>query len=759
MRKSLSVTGLAAALAYTLGLGFTVMRVAGIDVQFSSFLLYTAIIFAVVIPILSFKPCAIALAAITAICLVFFLYNFDYYARLAVQLAQRMALFFQGAAPLENFDRILISCVVVVPLSAAAILFAGRLNDAFLLTAVAMAFFVAAWELGYTDIMPGLCACSVSVIVVFAASYARKFVKSVSPAAVARRAALFALPLALIAVLICAGFAPLSQASSLSRVAFVEDFFDDIADAFGPSLGYGRERRSFNFSDYGYSSELGGPVSLSRAPVMTVSGATGSTLLRGSIKDEYTGHSWRDSSESETYRFDAPLQRKYRDAVFNADLPAAPVPGSFMQAAQINITLLSGGISTIFTSGRPTAVYSGNLERFVPYFDSQGELFSKYYMARETSYTVEDSMPRWYSSGFSSAVTRLEAAVADKKAAGLIPDPQYEEILEQYTRLPTLSLQVRAYASLLTAGQDTPYEKACAIMEQLRGSYIYSLDVPYVPYDMELVEWFMQTRVGYCTYFATAMTVLARASGIPARYVEGFSLYNLTPDKNGAYTVTGAQAHAWCEVYLEGIGWIPFDATAAGASAAGSSNSPDNNNENSREQEELPPGEDPENESPSNPDPIPTQSRANADPIAEKRPFPWIYLVLALFAAAAVTVAAVAALKSRFKNSRLLKKYSHGECLMLCWRDIMNMLKYWELSPEPGETCMALAERAGGSFSFEACPFSRVAQLTELYIYGGIDPGPEALLAVIDFRREMDDALFKKLRPFRYISCRIRWLI
>ena len=57
------------------------------------------------------------------------------------------------------------------------------------------------------------------------------------------------------------------------------------------------------------------------------------------------------------------------------------------------------------------------------------------------------------------------------------------------------------------------------------------------------------------------MTVLLRSIGIPARYVEGYMLPP-EPIKDNTYEVTNENAHAWVEVYFEGLGWIPFEPTS-----------------------------------------------------------------------------------------------------------------------------------------------------------------------------------------------------
>jgi transglutaminase-like putative cysteine protease len=113
-------------------------------------------------------------------------------------------------------------------------------------------------------------------------------------------------------------------------------------------------------------------------------------------------------------------------------------------------------------------------------------------------------------------------------------------------------------------------EAARAIQQYLRedGGFTYSLDVPEtIRNDFGQLEkpdpisLFLRSKIGYCVQFATAMIMMAREAGIPARMGIGF----LPGTANrGVYTVTGAQAHAWPELYFEGIGWLPFEPTPSG---------------------------------------------------------------------------------------------------------------------------------------------------------------------------------------------------
>lgn len=97
------------------------------------------------------------------------------------------------------------------------------------------------------------------------------------------------------------------------------------------------------------------------------------------------------------------------------------------------------------------------------------------------------------------------------------------------------------------------------VKEYVKNSATYSLDTPRPPADTEdFVYWFLnESDTGYCVHFASAATVLLRAAGIPARYVEGYTV-DVDPGKT---TVRGDMAHAWVEYYVEELGWVILDPT------------------------------------------------------------------------------------------------------------------------------------------------------------------------------------------------------
>ena len=102
----------------------------------------------------------------------------------------------------------------------------------------------------------------------------------------------------------------------------------------------------------------------------------------------------------------------------------------------------------------------------------------------------------------------------------------------------------------ITKDSNTSIEKVLEIKKYLTKNYVYDLQVSVVPEDSEFIDYFLfKEKKGYCTYFNTTMTVMCRIAGVPARYVEGFKTSNEKDDK-GLYSVSNADAHAWCEVLL-----------------------------------------------------------------------------------------------------------------------------------------------------------------------------------------------------------------
>ncbi len=160
---------------------------------------------------------------------------------------------------------------------------------------------------------------------------------------------------------------------------------------------------------------------------------------------------------------------------------------------------------------------------------------------------------------------QVESAVTAARLQQLRASPaEYPAwVSKRYLALPeNLPIRVRELGFAIAAGQPTPYDKARAIELYLR-QIPYTLDVPAPPTDRDVADFFLfDLQKGYCDYYATAMAVLARSVGLPARLVTGFASGAYDPVQN-VYRVVEADAHSWVEIYFPEVGWVEFEPTAA----------------------------------------------------------------------------------------------------------------------------------------------------------------------------------------------------
>lgn len=171
---------------------------------------------------------------------------------------------------------------------------------------------------------------------------------------------------------------------------------------------------------------------------------------------------------------------------------------------------------------------------------------------RGLTYSVTSTVPR-------PSQDEIRAAVAGR-------DPGGDETLE----VPAgLDPGVAVLLASITSAKNSAGEKALAIQEFLRSdAFTYTLQAPRTA-GMDVISTFLlRDRAGYCIHFAAAMVAMARMEGIPARMAVGFTPG--VPQGEG-FAVTTHDMHTWPELYLDGLGWVPFEPTPSVAGAPGSS--------------------------------------------------------------------------------------------------------------------------------------------------------------------------------------------
>lgn len=251
--------------------------------------------------------------------------------------------------------------------------------------------------------------------------------------------------------------------------------------------------------------------------------------------DEYTGDGWRRSPErNEAFAGGQPITPPM----------APPVAGALVQIAQ-QVDWLQDQRITRYTLGRPAVFSHDVMTAWRGQDDFVGAL-------------GQNDPPVRY-----AAESTVVVATPDELRAARLEDVP-STIRTRYTGLPdSIPRRVLDLARRIAAPEGSslsPYDQARAI-EAFLHQYPYTLDLPPPPADVDIVDYFLfDAQTGFCDYYASAMVVMARAVGLPARLGVGFM--QRPPDAAGVQTIRLLDAHSWAEVYFAGVGWVEFEPTA-----------------------------------------------------------------------------------------------------------------------------------------------------------------------------------------------------
>ena len=266
--------------------------------------------------------------------------------------------------------------------------------------------------------------------------------------------------------------------------------------------------------------------------------------IRGYVGSNYTGSGWRELSDkqneeglatgmdlislsSQYYQVLESLYNSGDESVARRDLVISDVD------ANSAFSYIPYGTSLVdFTAGEPFDAY--------PKQETDREIFSMYYMNTQRL----------------SNIQKLETAGSYETQ-----DASYRAFADS------------VYLSLPTKGLDSFYEEYSGkkftsiadcvsfVRSTLEAHASYTKTPGSTPRGNDYVEYFLyENKQGVCTHFASAAVLLFRLYGIPARYVEGYLVRDLQSG-NGAQAIMDEAAHAWAEIYVKGVGWIPIEVT------------------------------------------------------------------------------------------------------------------------------------------------------------------------------------------------------
>lgn len=310
----------------------------------------------------------------------------------------------------------------------------------------------------------------------------------------------------------------------------------------GPG-GFGGARKVIGYEQD--DSSLGGSFVMSKTPVLEVVEPYPS-YLQGQILNTYTGKGWI-ANDRITQTIQPGQTFGDPNSTFSNTFPGGMVTQ--------HVTVVGSGLHSVnlFAAYAPLQLTSVHLQQKTNIIEDEntGTLISALLHKGDT-YTVVSREP-------ADPTATLDSLPAQNN--------QYPASVQPDLQLPsTLPSRVRQLAQQLAVGESTEYAKVQSVQNYLLGNYTYKTQgVPVPASNQDYVDQFLfETKIGYCNNFSSAMAVLLRAEGIPARWVTGF-----TPGKQDTsymgpgkrYIVTDANAHSWVQVYFPSAGWIPFDPT------------------------------------------------------------------------------------------------------------------------------------------------------------------------------------------------------
>ncbi len=405
----------------------------------------------------------------------------------------------------------------------------------------------------------------------------------------------------------------------------------------------------------------------------TVQSAVG-TYWRLTALTDFDGSTWTSRSQVDDAR--GRLRRGFDDTV---------------TAQQVNQSFAITGLGGIWLPAAfsPLALEDSDGITFDP---STSSLVSEADDSAGLAYRVQSVLPLF-------DPQRLEAADAIPTGRdverNLVLPADFPEIL-------------RADAERITSGADTRYGKALALQNYFRDNFTYDLGFR-AGHSDDVIADFLRAKRGYCEQFAGTYAAFARAVGLPARVAVGFTQGTLEAD--GLYHVLGRHAHAWPEVYFEGVGWVPFEPTpgrgnplATGYTGVGPAQADDQGGTetvgttaastpspvNGADVPDIG-GVAPELGTPTLP-PTTIEGRRGAGR------WGWVLAALAVVVGAAVVaagwLAALAVVRRRRRERRRRQAKSAADRVLVAWTEANEALQRSGTGPRPSETPLEFAQRS-----------------------------------------------------------------
>ncbi|MBI4673723.1 MAG: hypothetical protein HY741_18905 [Chloroflexi bacterium] len=315
-----------------------------------------------------------------------------------------------------------------------------------------------------------------------------------------------------------------------------QDFQDDVTRAFSTLRGTNTAAPTTYF---GSSVAMGGPIRLGNREVFQVKAAAGQ-YWRAIVFDKYTGNGWTGTLD-QTASFDAADPR----------LKAMPMDKRRVITQTVNVRLPTDNL--VISASQPLQVNQPiNAKFMVGRTDKEQSFLDVQSIRLQNLLQLGDEYV---------VASSLSAADETSLRNASMQIPSY--IRRTYLNVPaSVPQRVRTLTLQITANAKNNYDKARAIEKYLREHIVYNDAVEAIPPGVDGVDYVLFERPeGYCNYYASAMALMARIVGIPARVASGYAVGAASED--GVYHINEFNAHSWPELYFSELGWIEFEPTSS----------------------------------------------------------------------------------------------------------------------------------------------------------------------------------------------------
>lgn len=678
----------------------------------------------------------------------------------------RMIISVDDYNPLYNYQMML---VIVILLSAFVCFSLRTTYNFYLLTGFGVAMFCITLNESKPVGLEFPVLCFVLLTLLLAKLYVRYLRKKKLSSLCLGKYLLRALPLSLAVVLLASAVSiPFSGVEPASILRY--DTFQEFIDL---GLFNGSKKTSqFHKGEV----NLGGDLNPTDTPVLRVT-ADQPLYLTGSINDEYTGHSWKQSqSEFNTYPTDVPTV----DTATAMWLYGEFFP-SYMHVRTLDITYLYEDYA-LFAPSKTLSI-SGLGDNWV-YINNLGEFETNKRISENKSYQISYLINDLISQGQVGQFSENLGALAPDLNPNSFAVPVFNEqslvseynwnadrlaeyaldLKETYTALPnSVTQRTRDLASQISEEYSGTAAKATAIRDYLVNNYTYSLSPGPANRGQDFVDQFLfDTKKGYCTSFASAMAVLCRSVGIPARYVEGYAM-PAQQEADGSYLVKTRNAHAWAEIYLDQYGWVKMEATPPYTYAEESGEKPqilldeDEKNPEDLQQNLEDLGIDPLKSDPnaSSGDEIGVESQSSgADPLPDlsQQQSTTAGAPVGLIVGSVLFCLAAAAVALRIRRRKLRELPDaplDAELARASFEQILKLASFSGTAIQPGETPLAFCQRLSAKAG--DIPLEEAARLYSAQQYGGAELTQEQVGLIRSACCRYDTLVRAQSKSIRYL--------